>query len=86
MSLTDANGHKNLQEVKEVTVSVEGAGTLQGFGSADPATENEYDNPVWKTYDGYLLAVIRSGLEPGTITARFCAEDCETKIVKIEVR
>lgn len=86
VSLTDANGHKNLQEVKEVTVSVEGAGTLQGFGSADPATENEYDNPVWKTYDGYLLAVIRSGLEPGTITARFCAEDCETKIVKIEVR
>jgi len=67
ISLCDDEGVKNLQAVKEVTVKVEGAGTLQGMGSADPETENYYDCPVWNTYDGYVLAVVRAVTEPGEI-------------------
>lgn len=85
VTLEDEAGRQNLQAVKEVTVSVDGAGTLQGFGSADPATENSYDYTTWQTYDGYLLAVIRAGLEPGGITVRFTAEGCDDAVVVIKV-
>ena len=86
VTLADEEGRQNLQAVKEVTVEIEGAGTLQGFGSADPATENTYDAHTWKTYDGCLLAAVRSGLEPGKIKVSFSAEGCETKQVMIEVK
>ncbi|MGL6201225.1 MAG: glycoside hydrolase family 2 TIM barrel-domain containing protein [Lachnospiraceae bacterium] len=83
--LKDKDGSLNLQAKKEVTISVEGIGTLQGFGSADPETKNSYDNTVWETYDGYLLAVIRAGEEAGQIKVTFTAEGCQEKIVNIKV-
>lgn len=83
--LRDKDGNVNLQAKKEVTVSVEGAGSLQGFGSADPETENNYDNTVWETYDGYLLAVVRAGEEAGEIKATFTSEGCETQEIMIKV-
>lgn len=84
--LKDKDGNMNLQAKKEVAVSVEGAGSLQGFGSADPETENHYDNTVWETYDGYLLAVIRAGEEAGEIKVSFTADGCEKQeiIIKVE--
>ena len=85
VSLKDAQGRLNMQQQREVTVSVAGAGTLQGFGSADPITENYYDCPTWKTYDGCLLAAVRAGREPGEISVTFTAEGCADKTVKIIV-
>ncbi len=85
VSLRDKDGNVNLWAKKEVTVTVEGAGYLQGFGSADPETENHYDNTVWETYDGYLLAVIRAGKEAGKVKAVFTAEGCKDQEVVIEV-
>jgi len=86
VSLVDAEGNRNLQEVKEITVSTTGAGTLQGFGSAAPATENHYDNTTWETYDGYVLAIIRAGMEKGEIKVVFTADGCQSKEVILEVR
>lgn len=83
--LKDKEGNVNLQAKKEVTVSVEGVGSLQGFGSADPETENHYDNTVWETYDGYLLAVVRAGEEAGEIKVTFTSEGCETQEITIQV-
>ena len=85
ISLKDAQGRENLQAVREVTVTVEGAGTLQGFGSADPATENDYDNTTWETYHGYLLAVVRAGLQAGEIKVSFEAPGCKKKEVILQV-
>lgn len=84
--LKDKDGNVNLWEKKEVAVSVEGAGSLLGFGSANPETENHYDNTVWETYDGYLLAVIRAGEEAGEVKASFTADGCEKQeiIIKVE--
>lgn len=76
ISLTDENGIPDMQAKKSVSVRVEGAGTLQGFGSANPETEAGYDETVWETYDGRLLAVVRAGVESGLITAVFSAEGC----------
>lgn len=72
VSLKDAAGRDNLQAKKQVRITVEGPGRLQGMGSADPQSENSYDCDEWETYDGYLLAAVRAGKEAGiiTITAR----------------
>lgn len=86
ISLTDAQGRQNLQAAKEVTVTVEGAGTLQGFGSADPETTNYYDNTVWNTYDGHVLAVVRAGMEPGEIKVTVAAEGCESKTITLSTK
>lgn len=84
VSFIDKKGNRNLQLKKEITVTVEGAGTLQGFGSADPETENSYDNPVWDTYDGYVLAAVRAGTEPGEIKVTFSTDGCQSRTVAVQ--
>lgn len=75
ISLVDKDGNINMNEVKKVKIEVEGQGTLQGFGSADPKSlENFYDKER-TTYDGKLLAVIRSNHEVGKIKVKLTTED-----------
>ncbi|OUP83450.1 glycoside hydrolase family 2 [Lachnoclostridium sp. An169] len=76
VGLEDASGYPNLYEVRNVSVQVEGTGVLQGFGNADPQSENSYDDTVCPTYDGYVMAVVRSTGEKGTITVTFTVEGC----------
>ena len=79
VGLVDENGLRNLQLVKNISINVEGEGYLQGFGSADPLTENYYYNKSWDTYDGYVLAVIRSTKNEGEIKVTFTAQGCEKR-------
>lgn len=83
ISLKDGKGVRNLQEERKIRVSVTGAGTLQGMGSADPATDNRYDSCTWNTYDGYVLAVVRATAWPGEITVTVSADDMEEKTVTL---
>ena len=83
VNLADQDGIGNLNAEKEITVTVEGAGTLQGFGNADPRAIGSYDDTTWKTYDGYAMAVIRAGVEPGEIRVKFEADGCRTQEVVI---
>lgn len=86
VKLTDKNGVENIFAQKEVTVSVEGAGVLQGFGNADPRAIGSYDDTTWKTFDGEVMAVIRSTEEAGEIRVTFTAEGCEPKTVVITTK
>lgn len=83
VKLTDDKGVENLYGKKNITVEVSGCGYLQGFGSADPAPLNGYDDPSWDTYDGQVMAVIRSGMQKGEIKVRFSAAGCEDEVVII---
>lgn len=83
--LIDRDNVENLIAEKEITVSVEGAGTLQGFGNADPRAIGSYDDTTWKTYNGYAMAVVRAGATPGEISVRFEAEGCEAQEISISV-
>lgn len=85
VGLKDTQGRWNLHAQKKVTVSVEGAGTLQGYGSADPASEESYDDTTWPTYDGFVMAAVRAGTEAGEIRVTFTAEDCQPQTVTITV-
>lgn len=77
--LTDDHGIFNPQASTEITVKIEGGACLQGFGNANPSCEGSYQNHTWNTYDGTVMAVIRSAKEPGqtkiTISAEGCIED-----------
>ena len=44
-----------------------GAGTLAGFGSANPVTDENYTAGSFTTYQGRALAVVRAGYETGEI-------------------
>lgn len=83
VDLVDKDGRWNRWEEKEVTVTVEGAATLQGFGSANPSGGGSYQDTTWKTWDGRVLAVIRSTQEAGNIRVRFSAPGCEDAVVSL---
>lgn len=58
--LTDAYGILNMWEKHDVNIEVEGAAVLLGFGNANPSSENSYQATCCETYDGRVIAVIRS--------------------------
>lgn len=72
--ITDENGEVKASEDIEITVAVNGAGTLQGFGSANPYTEEGFTSSTHHTYYGRALAAIRAGNTSGkidiTVTAK----------------
>lgn len=80
IALKDENGILDPCTKATVTVEVEG-GVLQGFGSADGASDEDFTGNVFDTYRGALLAVVRA-LEPGEVTVKVSAEGYETKTVK----
>jgi beta-galactosidase len=81
LKLTDKNGIWNRSAQKNVTVTVEGAGCLQGLGSADPFGSGNFFDSSADSYDGALLAVIRAGHNAGEITVKASASDCEDCVV-----
>lgn len=83
--LEDEAGNANLYAEKEISISVEGAGTLAAFGSANPQSLGSYSDTVWKTYDGYVMAVIRAGEKEGVIHVTLSADGCKKQDLEINV-
>lgn len=84
--LTDQEGRDNLFEQKQITVNVSGAGTLQGFGSADPQSEYCFDDLTCDTFDGYVMAVVRAGDQTGKICVSFESEGMTPVEITIDVQ
>ncbi|WP_419875418.1 glycoside hydrolase family 2 TIM barrel-domain containing protein [Candidatus Pristimantibacillus sp. PTI5] len=85
IALTDENGILQTAADRKVSVTVEGAGTLQGFGSADPKSLENFCDAERTTFDGKVLAVVRSKSEAGAITVTASAEGCATQSITIQV-
>lgn len=81
--LRDENGILNAFVEKEVTVKVSGEGTLAGFGSAEPEGTGNYYDHTWPTFEGSVMAVIRSTHRAGTIKLEANAEGLESKEIII---
>lgn len=86
ITLCDESGKTNQQEIKQITVSVDGAGKLQGLGSSNPSNEEDYFDRCCNTFDGDAMACVRAGHESGIITVTISANGCEDVVRKIEVR
>lgn len=83
ISLVDASGIVKPLADRSVTVAVEGAGSLQGFGSGSPISEERFGDGVYSTFDGRALAVVRPRCA-GSITVCVEAEGCAPQRVTIE--
>ncbi len=85
VDLVDENDTPNLSDGRAVTVKVEGTGSLQGFGSADPSSEGSYQNRTCPAFHGRVLAVIRGGMEAGKCRVTFSAGGLEDVSVTLQV-
>ena len=74
--LKDAEGRIHCGADREVQVTVEGPGELQGLGSGNPCTEEDFFADHCRTFFGHAFAVIRPTGE-GVITVRAKTEFCE---------
>ena len=70
---------------QKLTVTVEGAGRLQAFGSARPCMSENFYSDTHTTFYGKALAVIRAGYEPGEITVTVSGEGLESRSFTITV-
>lgn len=82
----DEMGQVNRQIKEKVSVAVEGAGCLAGLGSADPSSENSFQETACETFDGRVMAAIRSADHPGKITVSVSVPGFKTEKVEIEVQ
>ncbi|MBE5807435.1 MAG: glycoside hydrolase family 2 protein [Clostridiales bacterium] len=81
--LKDADGNVNRGAARTVTVTVEGAGVLQGLGSGDPCSDEDFFADSCQTFFGHAQAVIRpTGV--GKIHVIVSCEGCETVLRTIE--
>lgn len=78
ISITDAAGELKRLPERKVEITVEGCGTLQGFGSAAPINDAPFDRTAYTTYLGRLQAVVRSGEEKGDIVVTRAAKGWRT--------
>ena len=85
VSVTDSQGSLKLLPEHKVEIKIEGAGSLQGFGSANHLNEEKFNQMYHTTYLGRLQAVIRSGNTTGEVKVTFSSEGMEDAVVKLQV-
>lgn len=83
VEIVDEKGVLVVEEAVEISVKVEGAGTLAGLGSGNPKTEENYGTGKRYTFDGRALICVRAGRESGAIRVEVSAEGFETSFVEI---
>jgi len=83
ITLADAEGTRDHHRDTELTVRIDGPAVLQGFGSANPVTEDNYLTPHTTTYRGRALAVLRSTGAPGTITITVTSSDPSDTAIQV---
>lgn len=84
--LEDENGILNPQVQKEIHCQVTGNGLLEGFGSANPSSEEDYFADTATTFDGYVMAAIRrvDVSVNECVTIEFSADGCESFIMQVK--
>ena len=67
VELQDVEGYRNPTSEKRIDFSIQGPGSIVAVGSSNPMSQESYQKPFRKTYQGRCLVIIRSDREPGTI-------------------
>ncbi|WP_455501343.1 glycoside hydrolase family 2 protein [Gemmiger sp.] len=83
IAVTDENGTLKLLPEHEVSIAVQGAATLQGFGSAYHLNEENFNRTHHKTYMGRLQAGLRSGAESGEVTVTLTADGMQPTVLTL---
>lgn len=83
--LADQDGYINMINERKITVAVEGAGRLLALGSAKPDTEESYHTDSFTTYNGRVLAVVKSTGQAGKIKITASTKGLTSVCVEISV-
>ena len=86
LSLVGENGILKMNADTEISVQISGAGTLQGFGSAVPNTENSFISGIYTTYRGRALIAVRAGYEEGEIHVSVSTDGISEQTISIQVK
>jgi beta-galactosidase len=84
LALVDAHGVLNPIRDRQITIDVGGPGIIQGFGTAEPATEESFLDNCSTSYQGRALAVVRATGEPGQITITARANGVPDAVLRID--
>ena len=69
-----------------LTAGAEGQGTLAGFGSGNPITDENYTSGRFTSDRGRALAIIRAGYEAGSVTLRVRSEGLPPAEITLPVK
>lgn len=86
IEFTDKNGELKPYIEQRVNIHVEGAATLQGFGSALCKTDESYLSDTFTSFRGRTLAVIRAGTESGKVIVTVSSNGVQDRIIELEVQ
>ena len=67
------------------TLQIDGSAVLQGFGSADPESKENFFDFVRTAYRGRLLAVLRGNSEGRAVVTISC-EGCSDAVIELDVK
>jgi beta-galactosidase len=67
VELVDKNGTRNPNAENLIHFEIEGPGTIDGVGNANPVSVESYQLPQRKAWQGRCMVVIKSGKTPGNI-------------------
>ena len=85
IELRDAAGNLNTAAEKTIELEINGPASIQGSGSGNPKTTENYFDLKHETFYGRILAVVRAGQEKGTATLKLSAEGMTPVSVNIEI-
>ena len=83
IEITDNAGIRKMLSDRKVSICVTGPGTLAAVGSAACRTEESYLSDSFTTYNGRMIAIIRSKKEAGIITVTASAEGMATESIHL---
>ena len=86
IQITDEQGIVKMLKDRQITVTVEGAGTLRALASGNPETTEKFLDSAYTTYHGRLLAIVQSNGENGPIRVRAAADGLESQMVELAAR
>lgn len=86
IEFTDKAGNLKPYIEQRVEITMDGAATLAGFGSALCKTDEVFDKNYHNSYRGRCLAVLRAGSIPGTATVTIRSTGMEPVTIEVEVQ
>lgn len=82
-TLVDGQGRRVYNDDRELSAFLRGPGTLAGFGSNNPCTEESYGTGRRFTWHGHAMLVLRAGDAPGQLELTVSTQGLETQMLQI---
>jgi beta-galactosidase len=86
IEVVDSQGLRIPDAKLPITLELDGAATLIGFGSGNPKTAESFQANCRNTFEGRCLAIIKASNKPGTITVKAAGPELKADALTIEIK